>query len=107
MPLDIVFLRPQNRSRLKPFGSSGSSTITAGGRFDVDRTLIAKKPLPRVSKPVPGVHGQRGLERGWLKRLAKGWRRVGGCPCTLQFRNSRGARLEVCDSMESANCNLN
>ena len=74
------------------------------------------KPLTRVSKRVPGVHGKRGLERGWQKRLAKGWRkgwrrvgkglakawqRVGGFPCTLQFRNSRGARLEswVCDSM--------
>ena len=42
----------------------------------------------------PGVHGKRGLERGWQKRLAKGWRkvgegsakrrrRVGGFPCTL------------------------
>ena len=32
-----------------------------------------KKPLTRVSKPVPGAHGKRGME----KRLAKGWRRVG------------------------------
>ena len=51
---------------------------------------IAKKPLTRVSKRVPGVHGKRGSERGWQKRLAekvgrkgwqkrlaKGWRRVG------------------------------
>ena len=62
----------------------------------------AKKPLTSVSKRVPGVHGKRGLERGWQKRLAKGWRKVGGFPCALQFRNSRGARLEtlVCDSME-------
>ena len=37
----------------------------------------SKKPLTRVSKPVPGAHGKRGLERGWQKRLAKGWRRVG------------------------------
>ena len=37
----------------------------------------AKKPLTRVSKRVPGVHGKRGLERGWKKRLAKGWHRVG------------------------------
>ena len=29
------------------------------------------------SKRVPGVHGKRGLERGWQKRLTKGWRRVG------------------------------
>ena len=68
--------------------------------------------LTSVSKRVPGIYGKRGLERGWQKRLAKGWRRVGtglakgwrrvgGFPCTLQFRNSRGARLEtlVCDSM--------
>ena len=85
---------------------------------------FSEKPLTRVSKRVPGAHGERGLERGWQKRLAKGWRkvgerlakgwrrvgtglakgwrRVGGFPCTLQFRNSRGARLEtwVCDSME-------
>ena len=53
-----------------------------------------KKSLTRVSKPVSGVHGKRGLERGWQTRLAKGWRRVGGLPCTLQFCNSRGARLE-------------
>ena len=37
----------------------------------------AKKPLTRVSKRVPGAHGNRGLERGWQKRLAKGWRKVG------------------------------
>ena len=36
-----------------------------------------KKPLTRVSKRVPGAHGNRGLERGWQKRLAKGWRKVG------------------------------
>ena len=39
--------------------------------------VCTKKPLTRVSKPVPGVHGKRGLERGWQKRLAKGWRKVG------------------------------
>ena len=39
--------------------------------------VFAKKPLTRVSKPAPGVHGKRGLERGWKKRLAKGWRKVG------------------------------
>ena len=74
--------------------------------------FCSKKPLTRISKPVPGVHGKRGLERRWQKRLAKGWRRVGkglakgwqrvgGFPCTLQFRNSRGTRLEtrVCDPM--------
>ena len=61
-----------------------------------------RSSLTHVSKPVPGVHGKRGLERGWPKRLAKGWRRVGeglveGCrrvgkglavslhPPTLQF----------------------
>ena len=33
--------------------------------------------LTRVSKQVPGAHGKRGLERGWQKRLAKGWRKVG------------------------------
>ena len=37
----------------------------------------SKKPSTRVSKRVPGVHGKRGLERGWQKRLAKGWRKVG------------------------------
>ena len=76
------------------------------------KTPFPKKPLTRVSKPVPGAYGKRGLERGWQKRLAKGWRgvgewlakgwrRVSGFPRTLQFRNSRGARLEtlVCDSM--------
>ena len=49
--------------------------------------------------------GRKGLAKGWRKvgeGLAKGWQRVGGFPCTLQFRNSRGTRLEtlVCDSME-------
>ena len=57
---------------------------------------------------------KRGLERGWQKRLAKGWqkvgeglakgwRRVSGFPCTLQFRKPRGARLDtlVCDSMDN------
>ena len=70
-------------------------------RFTVVLSLFFKKPLTRVFKPVPGVHGKRGLERGWQKRLAKGRRSVGGFPCTLQFRNSRGTRLEnlVCDSM--------
>ena len=54
------------------------------------------KPLTRASKRVPGVHGKRGLDRGWQKRLAKVWwkvgeglakglQRVGGFPCTLQF----------------------
>ena len=46
----------------------------------------------------------KGLAKGWRRvgtRFSKGWRRVRGFPCTLQFRNSRGARLEtrVCDSM--------
>ena len=38
----------------------------------------------KLAKPVPGVHGKRGLERvgrkGWQRvgeRLAKGWRRAG------------------------------
>ena len=49
--------------------------------------------------------GWRGVGRKVWQRagqgLAKGWPRVGGFPCTLQFRNSRGTRLEtqVCDSM--------
>ena len=76
-----------------------------------------KKPLTRISKRVPGVHGKRSLERGWQKRfaqglskawrrvgtgLAKGWQRVGGFPSTLQIFNSGNARLEerVCDSFE-------
>ena len=74
------------------------------------REVTSKNSLKRfLGKPVSRVHGKRGLERGWKKRLAKGWRRlakgwrrVSGFPCTLQFRNSRGARLEtwVCDSMD-------
>ena len=57
----------------------------------------SKKPLTRVSKRVPGVYRKRGLERGWQKRLAKGWR-VSLYPPILQFPN---ARLEegVRDSM--------
>ena len=62
-----------------------------------------KKPLTHVSKRVPGAHGKRGLEskglaKGWQRvseGLAQGWRRVSGFPCTLQFRNSRGARVET------------
>ena len=47
--------------------------------------------------------------KGWQRvaeTLAKGWQRVGGFPCTLQFRNSRGAHLEtrVCDSMVHEMC---
>ena len=44
----------------------------------------------------------KGLAEKVGKGLAQGWRRVGEFPCTLQFRNSRGARLEtrVCDSMD-------
>ena len=50
----------------------------------------------------------KGLAKGWRgagKGLAKGWRRDSGLPCTLPFRNSRGARLEtlVCDSMDKEN----
>ena len=37
----------------------------------------SEKPFTHVSKRVPGVHGKRGLERGWQKRLAKGWRKIG------------------------------
>ena len=48
----------------------------------------SNKPLTRVSKPAPGVRRKGRLERGWPKRLAKGWRRVGGFPCTLQLCNS-------------------
>ena len=77
--------------------------------------LTPKKPLTRVSRLVIGAHGRgawRGVGRkGWQRvgallaqgseGLAKGWQRIGGFPCTLQLRNSRGARLEdrVCDSM--------
>ena len=42
-----------------------------------ERRMSIKKPLTGVSKPVPGAHGKRGFERGWQKRLTKGWRRVG------------------------------
>ena len=38
--------------------------------------LFPKKPLTQVSKRAPG-HGKRALERGWQKRLAQGWRKVG------------------------------
>ena len=46
----------------------------------------------------------KGLAKGWRRLgegLARGWRRVGEFPCTLQFCNSQGARLEdwVCNSM--------
>ena len=62
-----------------PYSEFALCTIfSTGGSF-------AKRPLTRVAKRVPGVHGKRGLERGWQKRLAenvgeglaKGWRRVG------------------------------
>ena len=102
-------------SSLKPILSRLETTPTQAGILFRE---YSKKPLTRVSKRVPGVHGKR-LERvgrkGWQRvgeRLAKGWQRVGeglakiwqrvgGFPCTLQFCNSRGARLEdwVCDSM--------
>ena len=39
--------------------------------------MRTKKPLTCVSKRVPGVHRKRGLERGWQRRLAKGWQKVG------------------------------
>ena len=97
--------------------SAQSRELHPGASDCVPELGFAKKPLTSVSKRVPAVHGKRGLERGWQKRLAKGWRKVGeglatgklakgwrrvsGFSCTLQFRNSRGARLEtwVCDSM--------
>ena len=41
-----------------------------------------KMPLTCVSKPVPGVHGKRGVGEGLAEKvgegLAKGWQRVGG-----------------------------
>ena len=51
------------------------------------------------------------LAKGWRrvgKGLAQGWRRVRGFPCTLKFRNSRGARLEtrVCVTPWTAHCLL-
>ena len=46
---------------------------------------FSKKPFTRVSKPMPAVHGRRGLERGWQKRLAKGWRKVGEHAPTLHL----------------------
>ena len=56
------------------------------GKFQV----ISKKPLTRVSKSVPGVHGKRGLERG----RRKGWRKAGeGLPDFLAPSNF--AVLEV------------
>ena len=114
---------PQSSGFVHICGCSGKSFVKG------QETRIQESRYARVSKPVPGVHGKRGLERGWQKRLAekvgrkgwqrvgerlakgwrrageglaKGWRRVSGFPCTLQSRNSRGARLEtlVCDSME-------
>ena len=53
---------------------------------------MTKKPLTRVSKRVPGAHGKRGLERGWQKRLAKGWRKAGE---GLAKGWRRGTRLET------------
>ena len=38
----------------------------------VVRGSLSKKPLTRVYTPAPEVHGKRGLERGWKRRLAKG-----------------------------------
>ena len=57
--------------------------------------MVGRKGLQRV--------GER-LAKGWQRvgeGMAKDWERVSGFPCTLQFRHSRGARLEtlVCDSM--------
>ena len=52
----------------------------------------------------------KGLAKGWHRvgeELAKSWQSVGGFPCTLQFCNSRSARLEerVCDSMDDSPAN--
>ena len=82
-------------------GENGECTLCPHKEGFAPQAPETKKPLTRVSKRVPGAHGKRVLERGWQKRLAKGWRGVSGFPCTLQFRNSRGARLEtlVCDFM--------
>ena len=40
-------------------------------------TFFTEKQITCVSKRAPGVHGKRGLERGWQKTLEKGWRKVG------------------------------
>ena len=112
---------PQLKVRIPERGVSLKSGKSGGGHHHVleliskpltlkpNALIKAKKPLTRVSKRVPGAHGKRGLERGWQKRLAKDWRKVGeglakvgtglakdqrrvsGFPCSLQFRNSRGA----------------
>ena len=62
-------------------GEGGSADLIFMGAGiilkDLQERRTSKKPLTRVSKPAPGVHGKRDLERGWQKRLAKGWRRVG------------------------------
>ena len=97
-------------SRL-PFACSNPSKATIEPvtiRQIFPKQFKSKKPLTRVSKPVPGVHGKRGLERGRQRRLAKGWRNVGeglakGWRVSLHppIRNSGGTHLEdlVCDSM--------
>ena len=106
-------------SRLKGAARAISWSFHRFRAFYGARTLQTKKPLTRVSKRVPGAQGGpqkeglgeglaekvgKGLTKGWRRvggGLAKGWQRVSGFPCTLQFRNCRGARLEtlVCDSM--------
>ena len=73
------------------------------------RHLSDKKPFTRVSQRVMGAHGKRSLERGWQKRLAKSWRKVGErlaqswrrLSLHHQLCNSRNSCLEeqVCDSM--------
>ena len=115
---DLIFpLIPlQARFTLPPL--LPSSVFLRIGVVPAHKRVSSKKPLTPVSKRVPGVHGKRGLERGWQKRLAKGWQKVGkgltkgwhrvgeglakGRRVSLHppnLGNSRNARLEerVCD----------
>ena len=71
----------KSRKWRKPRESGVQTTGSPNNGFRNTRKnktkLNCKKPLTHVSKRVPGVHGKRGLERGWQKRLAKGWRKLG------------------------------
>ena len=69
MPLDVVVSRgcSFNHQSFRPLGLPPLQVLIV---LLMD-TLCekSKKPLTRVSKSVLGVHGKRGLERGWQKNL--------------------------------------
>ena len=74
-----MHLYPEERGQHA--GRASTQKTTKDPEIKDSRT---KKPLTRVSKPTPGVHGRgawRGVGRkGWQrvgKGLAKGWHKVG------------------------------